>query len=224
MSEQSTSESQSGDSRSSDAPVQVGRGPLTDAEVDAWYAAPPGSQRWVRGSFITTLDGRSTGPGGLSGGLNEGSEGDAAAFGALRRWADAVVVGAGTIRSEGYGPLDEAMLVVVTRSGDVPGDLADHPRVLVVGGDGSDVTSERVLQECESRGWGRIVVEGGPELFGPWVKDGVVDELCVTVRPVLAGGDGALLIPGGVELETLAGEATHVLEWAGDLLLRTRLR
>lgn len=216
--------SESGGSRAGHAPVQVGRGPLTDAEVDAWYAAPPGSHRWVRGSFITTLDGRSTGPGGLSGGLNEGSEGDAAAFGALRRWADAVVVGAGTIRSEGYGALDEATLVVVTRSGDVPGDLADHPSVLVVGGDGADVTPDRVLQECASHGWGRIVVEGGPELFGPWVKDGVVDELCVTVRPVLAGGDGQLLVPAGVELDGLVGEATHLLEWSGDLLLRTRLR
>lgn len=204
--------------------TRVGQGPLSADELDAWYAAPPGSRRWVRGSFITTLDGRATGPGGLSGGLNRGSRGDAAVFGALRRWADAVVVGAGTIRVEGYGPLEEAALVVVTRSGDVPEELAGHPDVLVVGGDCSDVTPEQVLQECADRRWCRVVVEGGPELFGPWVRHGAVDELCVTVRPVLAGGEGPLLVPAGVELEGLVGRATHLLEWDGDLLVRTRLR
>ena len=45
----------------------------------------------------------------------------------------------------------------------------------------------------------------------------------MTVRPVLAGGDGPLLIPSSLRLDRLLGEATHLLEWEGDLLLRVAL-
>ncbi|OLT16390.1 hypothetical protein BJF80_07515 [Serinicoccus sp. CUA-874] len=207
--------------------LQLARGPLTEDELDAWYALPedhPADTAWVRGSFIATLDGRATGPDGRSGGLNEGSEGDHAAFEAGRRWAEAVVVGAGTARAEGYPPLEGCLLVVVTRSGDVPASLRDHPDVLVVGGDGEDVGPERVLAAIRDRGLHRVVVEGGPALFGPWVAAGAVDELCVTVRPVLAGGEAPSLVPADVQLPQLVGEATHLIEWDGDLLLRTRLR
>ncbi|WP_161937867.1 dihydrofolate reductase family protein [Serinicoccus chungangensis] len=208
------------------ADVSTGQGPLGEAELDDWYAVPSdrAAGRWVRGGFITTLDGRATGPDGRSGSLNEGSDGDAAAFATLRRWAQAVVVGAGTAREEGYGPLEGKALVVVTRSGEVPVELADHPGVHVVSGGGEDVTPEQVLDVCAGHGWDRVVVEGGPALFGAWVRAGAVDELCVTVRPVLAGGDGQLLLPGSATLSGPTGRLTHLLEWEGDLLLRTRLR
>ncbi|ANS77908.1 5-amino-6-(5-phosphoribosylamino)uracil reductase [Serinicoccus hydrothermalis] len=206
--------------------LELARGPLTEGELDDWYAVPddadPGA-RWVRGSFIATLDGRVTGPDGLSGGLNEGSAGDHAAFGTQRRWAQAVVVGAGTARSEGYGPLEGCLLVVVTRSGKVPESLRDHPDVLVVGGDGDEVTPARVLEAVGERGLHRVVVDGGPALFGAWVAAGAVDELCLTVRPVIAGGEGPSLLPADVRLPELLGRATHLLEWEGDLLLRLRL-
>ncbi|WP_202879516.1 dihydrofolate reductase family protein [Serinicoccus kebangsaanensis] len=199
---------------------------MSEAELARWYAPPDGvadDAVWVRGSFITTLDGRVTGPGGRSGGLNAGSEGDHAAFAHLRRWADVVVVAAGTARAEGYGPLQDCALLVVTRSGDVPPQLRSDPGVLVLGGDGQDVPPDAVLEVCARRGWRRVVVEGGPELFGPWVAQGAVDELCLTVRPVLTGGAGPLVVPAEVELGGLVGEASHLLEWGGDLLLRVRL-
>ena len=206
--------------------LRTGRGPLTDAELDDWYAVPPASADgpWVRGGFVTTLDGRATGPDGRSGSLNQGSHGDSAAFAALRRWAQVVVVGAGTARAEDYGPLDGSALVVVTRSGEVPDRLVADPDVLVVSGEGEEVAPQRVLEVCAGQGWDRVVVEGGPALFGAWVGAGVVDELCVTVRPVLAGGDGPLLLPGGTSLPGLTGRLTHLLEWEGDLLLRSCLR
>lgn len=210
----------------SGAQVRSGRGPLSEEQLDEWYAVPPVREGdvWVRGGFITTLDGRATGPDGSSGSLNEGSEGDHAAFGTLRRWAQVVVVGAGTARTEGYGPLEGPTLLVVARGGDVPESLSDHPEVLVLSGEGQHVTPDRVREVCLEHGWSRVVLEGGPELFGAWVADGAVDELCVTVRPVLAGGDGPLLTPPSTSLEAPAGELTHLLEWDGDLLLRTRLR
>ena len=78
------------------------RGELDD---DAVLAAYPWPERgpWVRAMMVTTLDGASAGPDGLSGSIS--SSVDKTVFDAVRRHADAVLVGAGTIRAEGYGAL-----------------------------------------------------------------------------------------------------------------------
>lgn len=205
-------------------------GPLDSAQLEDWYAVPPDAEgrTWVRGSFITTLDGRATGPDGLSGGLNTGSAGDHAVFSHLRDWADVVVVGAGTIRAEGYGPLPQANLMIITRSGEVPARVRDREpgdgEVVVLGGEGTAVTPHEVLDEAASRGWRRVVVEGGPRLFYPWVEARLADELCLTVRPVLAGGAGPLLVPQEAGFGELVGSASHLLTWEGDILVRLRLR
>jgi riboflavin biosynthesis pyrimidine reductase len=210
--------------------TRTGSGPLDATQLEQWYAVPPEAEdrTWVRGSFITSLDGRATGPGGLSGGLNAGSEGDHAVFSYLRDWADVVVVGAGTIRAEGYGALPQAHLAVVTRSGEVPDKVRQHAagerEVVVLGGEGRPVTPQQALDQVVARGWRRVVIEGGPRLFYPWIEEGLVDELCLTVRPVLAGGGGPLLVPQEARFEDLVGSATHLLTWGGDVLVRTRLR
>lgn len=216
--------------------LRTGQGPLTDEALAQWYAVPgdgeggeDGERRaWVRANFITTLDGRATGPGGLSGGLNEGSEADRPVFEMLRAWADVVVVGAGTVRAEGYEPLEGTPMIVVTRSGQVPERLRElregESEVVVLSGEGQDVRPADVLELATGRGWHRVLVEGGPHLLGDWLQAQLLDELCLTVRPVLQGGDGPLLVPGGVSLAGLPGRATHVLAWGGDLLLRVGLR
>lgn len=210
--------------------TRTGTGPLSPDELSDWYAVPGdrADGTWVRGSFITTLDGRATGPDGVSGSLNEGSEGDHAVFDHLRAWADVVVVGAGTVREEGYGPLPGTPMVVVTSSGELPHTVLEAEpgsgEVLMVGGHGREVAAEQVLAAVRQRGWRRIVVEGGPHLFAGWLEAGLVDELCVTVRPVLAGGDRTLLVPRGTQLGDLTGTPTHLLTWGGDILVRTRLR
>lgn len=56
----------------------------------------------LRVNFVSSIDGAATRDG-LSGGL--GSDADRRYFELLRRVADVVVVGAGTVRAEGYGPL-----------------------------------------------------------------------------------------------------------------------
>lgn len=216
--------------------LRTHHGPLTDEELTRWYA-PPDDGTWVRASFITTLDGRATGPGGLSGGLNEGSEADHRVFEHLREWADVVVVGAGTVRAEGYGPLSGTALVVLTRSEEVPETLrggtgeedgaeedGGHGEVVVLSGHGAHVAPADVLELAAARGWRRIVVEGGPRLLAGWLQAQALDELCLTVRPVLQGGEGPLLVPAETSLAGLPGQATHLLTWGGDLVLRVRLR
>lgn len=101
------------------------------------YAAP--RLPWVRANMITTLDGAATGADGRSGSIN--GPADARVFHVLRALADVIVVGAGTVRAEGYraprthdrfvpgrrqrGQADHPALAVVTASGDVPAEVLD---------------------------------------------------------------------------------------------------
>jgi len=79
-----------------------------DREALAALYGRPGAVRggdpWLRINFVSTLDGSATGPDERSGTISSAS--DMAVFGVLRRLADVVLVGAGTVRKEGYeGPL-----------------------------------------------------------------------------------------------------------------------
>ena len=72
---------------------------------------------WLRANMVTTLDGAAAGESGTSGSINNAV--DKRIFDLLRELADAVLVGAGTARIEGYRPAD-LPTVVVSRSGRVP--------------------------------------------------------------------------------------------------------
>uniref|UniRef100_UPI003566F1D9 dihydrofolate reductase family protein n=1 Tax=Nocardioides sp. TaxID=35761 RepID=UPI003566F1D9 len=77
-------------------------GPLSAQDVVAAYPWPS-ERRWVRAMMVTTLDGAAAGPDGLSGSIS--GEADKLVFDAVRRHADAVLIGAGTMRAERYGPM-----------------------------------------------------------------------------------------------------------------------
>lgn len=47
-----------------------------------------------------------------------------------------------------------------------------------------------VVQELHARELKQILCEGGPSFFGDLIAAGLVDELCLTVSPVLEGGRG----------------------------------
>lgn len=76
--------------------------PLTDQEVAQSYPWP-NSGRWVRAMMVTTLDGAAAGSDGLSGSVS--SDADQLVFSAVRRYADAVLIGSGTLRAEEYTPM-----------------------------------------------------------------------------------------------------------------------
>lgn len=73
---------------------------LTDDQLLQGYAPPAGP--WLRMNFVSSLDGAVTRDG-LSGGL--GDDADHRVFELLRRWADVLLLGAGTARAEGYGAM-----------------------------------------------------------------------------------------------------------------------
>lgn len=107
-------------------PAPSSDGELTDDDILATYAGPIGP--WLRVNFISSIDGASTRDG-RSGTL--GDSADRRVFGLLRRLADVVVVGAGTIRSEGYGgfrlaPEDSRWRVAQA--------MPEHPILAIVSG------------------------------------------------------------------------------------------
>ena len=72
-------------------------------DLYALYALPDTDRPWIRTVFVSTLDGSAVDEAGVSGSL--GGEADSAVFSVLRNVADLVLVGAGTARDEGYGPI-----------------------------------------------------------------------------------------------------------------------
>lgn len=187
---------------------------LSNDELAAAYAAPAAA--WLRVNMVSTVDGAATGADGLTGSVNNAP--DHRVFSLLRRLADAIVVGAGTARAEGYragGP----PLVVVSRRGEVPPllrsaaagsvllvtcqaapvlgasrRLLGEEYVLVLGDDAVDLSALRA--GLAARGLRQLLCEGGPGLLRDLLAAGAVDELCATVVPRLVAGHGPRITVG----------------------------
>gem|GEM_PF-544845 len=76
-------------------------GDLTADQVDLAYAWP--DLPWLRTNMVASVDGAAQAPDGLSRGIANAA--DTELFGMLRGRADAIVVGAATVRAEGYRPV-----------------------------------------------------------------------------------------------------------------------
>ncbi|WP_246121402.1 pyrimidine reductase family protein [Actinoallomurus bryophytorum] len=70
-------------------------------ELTNVYAYPP-TDRWLRANMVTSLDGAASYEGKVS---HLGSEADQQVLSLLRGLSDVVIVGANTVRVEGYGPM-----------------------------------------------------------------------------------------------------------------------
>ncbi|MFE3286981.1 dihydrofolate reductase family protein, partial [Streptomyces sp. NPDC059233] len=93
---------------------------------------------------------------------------------------------------------------------------------VVVAGEGARVDAARVVRELAARGLRRQLTEGGPRLLGQFVAADVLDELCLTISPMLTAGD-AQRIAGGPSVTVPHRLAPAcVLEEAGFLFTRYR--
>jgi riboflavin-specific deaminase-like protein len=104
---------------------------------------------------------------------------------------------------------DPARLARARRSGDV-----------IAGGEG-DVDLVAALGALRRRGIEVLLCEGGPSLNAQMLRAGLVDELCLTVAPMLTGGTqrrGIFAGPG--EVSSLPLAISHVLEEDSFLYLR----
>jgi len=157
---------------------------------------------FVAMNFVATVDGRAT-IAGRSGPI--GSDTDTAMLVALRKRFDAVMIGHGTKRVEGYDEIARRLIVV--ESG--PEGRADLPTLL------------RSLRE---EGIEALLCEGGPTLHGALQAAGLVDELFLTIAPKLSGGGAPRRILEG-ELDDVAPlELAWLLEEEGELFARYRRR
>jgi riboflavin biosynthesis pyrimidine reductase len=172
-------------------------------------------------NMVTTIDGRAA----IDGSSRAlGGPGDLAMLVGLRAWAQVLVVGARTVRAEGYGKIrPDLLVVVVSRSGDIPWDAplfaAEGQPVETITGD--DAEPDRLIEALRERGYRRILLEGGPTLNRAMLAAGVVDQLFLTLTPLLVADDSQPRIVSGERFpEPLRAELVWTLESGGELFLR----
>jgi riboflavin biosynthesis pyrimidine reductase len=204
------------------------RAPVTADELVGETAAPE-DRPWVSGIMVSSLDGRAT----LEGTSRKlGGPQDLQMLLALRRRAGALIVGPGTVAAEGYGPLP-CPAVLVSRSFRLPWEAglfaAPGQRVLVytrAGGSMPDVPADvelvpeddlrAVLADLRARGIERLLCEGGPTVNRALLDAGLLDELFLTLSPVVSGEGPPIVADGPSAPLTLRSVATA----DGDLYLR----
>jgi riboflavin biosynthesis pyrimidine reductase len=187
------------------------------------YAYPEATDRgvpWLRANMVSSLDGAAR-LDGLSEGLS--SEADKRIFGVLRALADVVVVAAATIAVVSTRldldldaplftePLTPTLVITCAAAPAAALKAAEQAAEVVLAGDErvDPVALVRVLAE---RGWTRLLTEGGPSLLGQLAAAGVLDELCLSLAPLLAAGDaprishGPTAAAGRMELVSLLEE------------------
>ncbi|MGC8627901.1 MAG: pyrimidine reductase family protein [Acidimicrobiales bacterium] len=256
--------------------------PVNLAEAYSRDVQEPKGRPFVRVNMVSSLDG-AVAVSGRSGPL--GGPGDRLVFAALRSLADFILVGAGTLRAEHYGPpslpeevqqfretrgqsrlprlavvtgsarLDwgsplfsgrDQKTVVITSATAGRGELkraSEVAEVLSLGRGTVDLVG--AVQALGALGARHVLCEGGPRLNTSLLAAGLIDELCLTLSPKLAGPVGPSLMSGwlgGSGPQAVAGpsggstpelgtrarpqplqlELVHVLEEHGFLFLRLR--
>jgi riboflavin biosynthesis pyrimidine reductase len=218
----------------------------------------PRHECWVTGHMVAGLDGTAA-IGGRVGALS--TKPDQALFRRMRQIADIVLVGAETVRREGYGSIrltEDAQeqrrqagrpgtppLAVVSRSLDfdwtakVFTDAPDGARTHVITCAAADpervteaekvadvvVAGEERVEPAEAmralaeRGHQVVLCEGGPRWLGELVAADRLDELCLSISPVMGGDPLPVSVtPPGAALA--AFELKGVMEEDGTLFLR----
>ncbi|RLV09922.1 hypothetical protein CTZ27_01310 [Streptomyces griseocarneus] len=216
---------------------------------------------WLRANMVSSLDGAAHHEG-RSQPLS--SDADMRIFGTLRALADAVVVGAETVRLEGYrparareafaarraalgqGPAPAIAIVsagldldfslplftgplvptLVLTGADAPADRVDAARAagaeVIVAGEGRRVDPRRVPEVLAERGLTRLLTEGGPRLLGEFAAAGVLDELCLSLAPLVASGTSPRIVSGPPVAVPERFALASILEEAGFLFTRYR--
>jgi riboflavin biosynthesis pyrimidine reductase len=99
---------------------------------------------------------------------------------------------------------------------------ADVAEVIIAGDEDVDLT--HAVAALGARGAKSVLAEGGPTLNGQLARAGLLDELCVTLSPLLASGDAKRIIAGSTldVLEPLG--LCSICEEGDYLFLRYRPR
>ena len=195
--------------------VTVGLEAREAAELLAPYLKHRRTGRpWVVLKLAATLDGRIAAPDGSSRWLTgEPARADAHR---LRAESDAVLVGAGTVRTDdpeltvrlGGEPAHQPLRVVM---GSTPPGARIQPAIEL----SADPAS--ALDELGAKGVLQLLVEGGAHVAHSFHAAGLVDRYVLYLAPALFGGDD------GVPLFAGPGAPTVAELWRGRMLATTRL-
>lgn len=204
---------------------------------------------WVRANMVTTLDGAVAGPTGTSRSIS--SPEDHALLLLLRRTCEVILIGASTARREGYrrpsvplaiisrsltglvqvpalgadaGTGRPRPLIVTCAASDprMRAELESHADVLVCGQD--DVDLQLAVVALADRGLHRIHCEGGPAVLGGLIAADLLDELFLTLSPILLGAPSTLHLVDlpGFTPRTTAFTSVHTS--GGSVFLRMSMR
>jgi riboflavin biosynthesis pyrimidine reductase len=206
-------------------------------------------------NFVSTLDGRAA----LDGSTRPlGGPADLAMLLALRDVADAVLIGPGTVRAEGYARLvggaerrtaretaglaADPPAVLISRRFDIPWDAGlfaapEQPVIVYTSAEAvteappvaapvevvalAECTPAAALADLRARGIRALLSEGGPTLFHGLLAVGLVDELFLTLTPVLTGDQLETPILSGPRLSApVRSELRWILRSGHELFLR----
>ncbi|MGH2649614.1 MAG: dihydrofolate reductase family protein [Actinomycetota bacterium] len=139
-----------------------------------------------------------------------------------------VVTGSGHLQGSG-SKLWGAIVATTSQAADRAREQAGDAAEVVPVGETGPIEVRGLMGMLSARGFRRILTEGGPKLMGELLRAGAVDELFLTLSPVLVGGSrdhvrqtlaaGVDLLPAG----PLAGRLTSVRSHGSYLFLRYEL-
>ena len=204
--------------------------------------------------MISTVDGRAARDGRSA---TIGGEADLQLLLDLRERADAVLIGTGTLRAEGYdrlvrkeerrerrvaaGLAPDPLAVILSRRFDIPWDAGlwqapDQPVLVYTGldaGEAPDVPAPveivrlpvpglaEMLADLRARGVRALLSEGGPTMHGALWAAGVVDELFLTIAPLITGdAEEPNIVEGGRLPDAAELELVSVDRAGSELFLR----
>jgi riboflavin biosynthesis pyrimidine reductase len=115
----------------------------------------------------------------------------------------------------------EARPLIITTEAAAESDRSAAAKVadVIIAG-GARVDLGRALDALGELAFTNVLAEGGPMILGQLVAAGLLNELCLTLSPALAGGDAGRILDGAVLGEIVRGALVHVLESSGYLFLR----
>ena len=210
--------------------------PDTEVTVAQAYSVPrrrhPDGRPWIGLCMVASIDG-STVVNGNSQALSGPS--DREVLVGLRSLADVIVVGASTVRQEEYDKPSKPGLTIgiVTRSAELdletnlfrsgagflilPEDVpVSNPDVRCIRAGHGSVDLPKAMKQLEGT---FVQLEGGPTLNASMFSADLVDEINVTISPLVVGGAGPRLTANATDLETRF-EVAHVLHDEGFIFVR----